>query len=132
MHQPTPPPPTCPFPDTKATYEMQQNHNWLEDGPDGSKLTLLATPIVGSNASTKKLKKMKTNLQKIMKSTSLLPDEVRQFQATTVTQLYAGDHGTTRLVVVCQIEEGIQDSKEAKSGAWGLGVGAGGGGGGKG
>ena len=98
------------------------------DGPDGSAFTLLATPIVGDSVSIKGIKSMKTNRQKIMKSTSTSPDDVRQLSVTHVHQLYAGEHGTTRLIVVCCIEEGIVDAKEAKSGACGLGRAANGGG----
>ena len=97
------------------------------DGPDGSAFTLLATPIVGSTASIKDVKSMKTNLKAMVKSTPAGLSEVRQFVATTVYQLYAGEHGTTKLVVVCCIEEGIVDAKEAKSGACGLGRAANGG-----
>ena len=114
-----PPPPPPPL--SKATYEMQQNQNWCVDGPDGSAFTLLATPIVGSSASIKGIKSMKTNLKAMVKSTSTLPEEFQQLAVTHVHQLYAGEHGTTRLVVVCCIEEGIVDAKEAKSGACGLG-----------
>ena len=115
MHQPTPPPLL------KKNYEMQQNQTWLFEGPDGSAFTLLATPIVGSSASVKGIKSMKTNLKAMVKSTSTLPEEVHQLAVTHVHQLYAGKHGTTRLVVVCCIEEGIVDAKKAKSGERGMG-----------
>ena len=97
------------------------------DGSDGCAFTLLATPIVGSAMSTKDAMSMNSNLKAMVKSTSTPLNDVRQLAVTHVHQLYAGEHGTTRLVVVCCIEEGIVDAKEAKSGAWGLGVGAGGG-----
>ena len=117
---------TNPSPLLKKSYEMQQNHNWLVDGPDGSAFTLLATPIVGSAVSTKDA--MSMNLKAMVKSTPASPNEVRPLAVTHVHQLYAGEHGTTRLVVVCRIEEGIVDAKEAKSGACGLGRAANGGG----
>ena len=70
-----------PPPSPKATYEMQQNQNWSVDGPDGSAFTLLATPIVGSPASTKDAMSTKTNLKAMVKSTSASPNKVCQFVA---------------------------------------------------
>ena len=107
---------------------MQQNHYWLVDGPNGIAFTLFATPNVGSSTSIKDVKSTKTNLKAMVQSTSALPEEFQQLTVTHVHQLYAGEHGTTRLVVVCCIEEGIVDAKEAKSGACGLGRAANGGG----
>ena len=103
---------------------MHQNHSWLVDGPDGSAFTLLSSPIVGDSVSTKDAMTKKTNLKAMVKSTSASPDDVRQFAVTHVHQLYAGEHGTTRVVVACRIEEGIDNAKEAKSDACVLGVGA--------
>ena len=118
----------------KATYEMQQNRSWLVDGPDGSAFTLLATPIAETqiSAKAKDSNQRKTILPSLVKPTSSRTsarvNEVRPLAVTTVYKLLAGEHGTTKLVAVCRIEDWIADANEAKSGEWGLGLGAGGGG----
>ena len=106
---------------------MQQNHNCLADGPDGCAFTLLATPIAETHvgAKAKNSNQSKTILPSFIKPSSSrmskrVPkrtSEDRPFAVTTVFQLYAGEHGTTRLNVVCRIDEGIKDAEEAKSGA---------------
>ena len=101
---------------------MQQKHSWIVNPNDlnGSAFTLLATPIVESiSAGIKGTTSMKTSLKAILKSTSakMSSEVIRQLAASTVYQLFAEEHGMTRLVVVCRIDQGIDDEKAAKSGA---------------
>ena len=117
---------TCKSHVGKATYEMKQKHNWFVGGPDGSAFTLLAVPIAASSTSIKDIKSTKTNLKAMVNSTPAMIDKFQTIAVTTVYQLHKGEDGTTRVVVVCRIEEGIADAREAKEGECGMGVGAGG------
>ena len=98
---------------TKTTYALKQNVLKLENGFEGGAFTLIATPIAG-NSTEVGAKSARSSFQQ------LNSNKVCEFSATTIYQLYAGKHGTTKLVVVCRIEEGIKDAEEAKSGEFWL------------
>ena len=103
---------------------MQQKHNWFVHTPDGGTYTLLATPLAGAHKNS--MKREGKNVGRTLFQAFTKPDssirmstrvkEDRPLAVTTLYQLYEGEHGTTRLVVVCRIEEGIEDAKEAKKG----------------
>ena len=113
----------------KVKYVMHQNHTWASNVPVGNSsddftLTLVGTPLALGSPKVKDGKSNKTSpLAGLRSASSSRSARIREFQATTVYQLHKGEHGTTRVVVVCRIEEGIDNAREAKSGKCGLGRG---------